>query len=61
MIGVYIMTRKGKNADMTDTLPRLLGRSPRTMRDFVRDYRDKFTGDAAKVAVKVATPGLKLG
>jgi uncharacterized protein YbjT (DUF2867 family) len=61
MIGVYVMTRKGKNADMTDTLPRLLGRSPRTMRDFVRDYSEKFTGNAAKVAVKVQTPGLKMG
>ena len=61
MTGVYILTRRGKNRDITDTLPRLLGRPPRTMRDFVRDYRDKFTGDAAKVAVKVATPGLKLG
>lgn len=61
MTGVYILTRRGKNADMTDTLPQLLGRSPRTMRDFVRDYRDKFTGEAAKQAVKVKTPGLKMG
>lgn len=61
MTGVYILTRRGKNADMTDTLPQLLGRSPRTMRDFVRDYREKFTGEAAKQAVKVKTPGLKMG
>ncbi len=61
MTGVYILTRRGKNKDITDTLPRLLGRSPRTMRDFVKDYSDKFTGDAARQAVKVATPGLKLG
>lgn len=61
MTGVYILTRRGKNADMTDTLPQLLGRSPRTMRDFVRDYRDRFTGEAAKQAVKVKTPGLKMG
>lgn len=61
MTGVYILTRRGKNRDMTDTLPRLLGRPPRTMRDFVRDYSDKFTGEAARQAVKVATPGLKLG
>jgi uncharacterized protein YbjT (DUF2867 family) len=61
MTGVYILTRRGKNRDITDTLPRLLGRPPRTMRDFVRDYREKFTGEAAMQAVKVATPGLKLG
>jgi nucleoside-diphosphate-sugar epimerase len=61
MTGIYVMTRRGKAADMTDTLGKLLGREPRTMRDFARDYRDKFTGDAAKVAVKVQTPGLKMG
>lgn len=61
MTGVYVLTRRGKNKDMTDTLPQLLGRPPRTMRDFVRDYRDKFTGEAATKAVKVQTPGMKLG
>lgn len=61
MTGVYVLTRRGKNRDLTDTLPMLLGRPPRTMRDFVRDYRDRFTGEAAKVAVKVKTPGLKTG
>ena len=61
MTGVYALTRKGKNADMTNTLLELLGRSPRTMRDFVRDYRDRFTGEAAKVAVKVKTPGISMG
>lgn len=61
MTGVYVLTRRGKNKDMTDTLPQLLGRPPRTMRDFVRDYREKFTGEAATKAVKVQTPGMKLG
>lgn len=61
MTGVYVLTRRGKNKDMTQTLPQLLGRPARTMRDFVRDYREKFTGEAAKVAVKVQTPGMKLG
>lgn len=61
MTGVYVLTRRGKNADMTATLPALLGRPARTMRDFVRDYRDRFTGEAARVAVKVQTPGIKLG
>jgi uncharacterized protein YbjT (DUF2867 family) len=60
MTGVYWLTRSGKNAGLTDTLPRLLGRPARTMREFVRDHRDRFSGEAAKQAVKVATPGLKL-
>jgi uncharacterized protein YbjT (DUF2867 family) len=60
MTGVYWLTRTGKNAPLTDTLPRLLGRPARTMRDFVRDHADRLTGEAAKVAVKVRTPGLKL-
>jgi len=55
---VYALTRYGKNAPMTDTLPRLLGRPARTMRDFVEDYRDRFTGEAATRSQKVATPGV---
>ena len=58
MSGVYWLTRRSSNAPMTDTLGRLLGRRPRTMRDFVRDHRDRFSGEAAKAWVKVATPGL---
>jgi uncharacterized protein YbjT (DUF2867 family) len=55
---VYTLTRFGKNAPTGDDLPRLLGRPPRTMADFVRDYRDRFSGAEARVAVKVATPGV---
>jgi len=55
---VYGLTRVGKNATMTDTLPRLLGRPAATLHDFVRDYRDRFEGEAATRWVKVHTPGL---
>lgn len=58
MIIVYMLTRIGRNAPMSDTLPQLLGRPARTMRDFVEDYRDRFTGEEAARAVKVATPGV---
>jgi uncharacterized protein YbjT (DUF2867 family) len=55
---VYSLTRFGKNAPLTDTLAKLLGRPARTMADFVHDYRDRFTGESARVARKVATPGI---
>lgn len=55
---VYSLTRFGRNAPLTDTLGRLLGRPPRTMAQFIHDYRDRFTGEAARVARKVATPGI---
>jgi nucleoside-diphosphate-sugar epimerase len=58
MTGVYWITRRGGNETMTTALSELLGRSPRTMRDFVADYRDRFTGEAAKQWVKVNTPGV---
>jgi uncharacterized protein YbjT (DUF2867 family) len=58
MTGVYWLTRRGRNAPITDTLEQLLGRPPRTMRQFLADHADRFTGEAAKTAVKVATPGL---
>lgn len=55
---VYSLTRFGKNAPMTDALPRLLGRPARTMRDFVTDYRASFTGAKAAQYTRVKTPGL---
>lgn len=61
MTGVYWLTRKGSNAVVTDTLGRLLGRAPRTMRDFVADHRARFTGEAASQWIKVKTPGLTNG
>jgi len=58
MMIVYTLTRFGKNAPQSGDLRRLLGRAPRTMADFIHDYRDRFTGSEAQVAVKVATPGI---
>jgi uncharacterized protein YbjT (DUF2867 family) len=55
---VYTLTRFGKNAPTSTTLGDLLGRPPRTMADFIHDYRARFTGAAAQIAVKVATPGV---
>lgn len=55
---VYTLTRFGKNAPESDDLRRLLGRAPRTMADFIHDYHDRFSGADAKIAVKVATPGV---
>ncbi len=56
---VYFLTRTGKNAPMTDTLPKLLGRPATTMRQFVQDYRDQFTVEAADalLAKKQVSPG----
>ncbi|MFM2042742.1 MAG: hypothetical protein RLY86_1318 [Pseudomonadota bacterium] len=57
---VYGLTRGGKNAPMTDTLPRLLGRPATGMRQFIRDYRDRFTPEAADalLAARPVSPGL---
>jgi uncharacterized protein YbjT (DUF2867 family) len=35
---VYFLTRSGKNAQVTDTLPQMLGREPIHLRQFVQDY-----------------------
>jgi hypothetical protein len=53
---VYTLTRFGKNAPMSDDLPRLLGRAAHDGRLRPRLSRS-FTGADARVAVKVATPG----
>lgn len=60
MTGVYWIARRGANEAMTPTLGKLLGRPPRTMRQFVADYRDRFTGQAALQWTKVKTPGARL-
>jgi hypothetical protein len=39
MTGVYLLTRLGRNEPVTDELPRLLGRPPRTLAEFARDAR----------------------
>lgn len=57
MFVVYNLTRFGKNAVMTDNLPRLLGRAPRTMRDYVHDYREQWTPEFVAGLDKVVTPG----
>jgi hypothetical protein len=38
----YLLSRYGKNAGHTDELPALLGRAPRTMREFIHDFRSKW-------------------
>ena len=55
---VYTLTRFGKNAPTTDTLPRLLGHPSRSMADFIHDYRDRFSGAEAAKAIKIKTPGV---
>ena len=55
---VYTLTRFGKNAPTSSDLERLLGKPARTMATFIHDYRDRFTGADARVAVKVVTPGV---
>lgn len=60
MTGVYWIARRGANEAMTPTLGELLGRPPRTMKQFVSDYRNRFTGEAAHQWTKVKTPGARL-
>lgn len=43
---VYGLTRLGRNEPVTDELPALLGRPPRTLRDFAADYRPRFEARA---------------
>jgi len=57
MFVVYNLTRVGKNAVMTDNLTKLLGRAPRTMRDYVRDYREHWTPEFVARLDKIVTPG----
>jgi uncharacterized protein YbjT (DUF2867 family) len=59
MTMVYGLTRFGKNAVLTDSLPALLGRPPRTMRDYVRDYRTQWTREYVATLGRVHTPGFR--
>jgi len=59
MFVVYNLTRVGKNAVMTETLGKLLGHSPRTLRDFVRDNRHQWTPEFVAKLEKVVTPGFQ--
>jgi uncharacterized protein YbjT (DUF2867 family) len=38
MTVVYWLSRTGKNAQQTDTLPKMLGREPTKMKQFIEDY-----------------------
>jgi uncharacterized protein YbjT (DUF2867 family) len=40
MTGIYLTARFGLAARVTDDLPHLLGRAPRTVRDFAEDYAE---------------------
>ena len=42
MLGVYTLSRTGRNAQLSDDLPRLLGRPSRTVRDWARDSAWRF-------------------
>ncbi|UVE51080.1 NmrA family NAD(P)-binding protein [Haloferax larsenii] len=42
MVGIYSTARFGFAGRVTDDVERLLGRPPRTVRDYVEDYRDRF-------------------
>jgi len=59
---VYWLTRSGKNAPLTDELPRLLGRPATTLRQFVQDHHEAWAPRASEAeAVRpVKTPGLGL-
>jgi hypothetical protein len=62
MLIVYNLTRYGKNAPLGDDLEELLGRPPTTMRQFIRDYQDRWAPNASETdATKIVrTPGLGL-
>lgn len=47
MVGIYATARLGLAGRVTDDVERLLGRQPRSMRDYLEDYADRFqpTGD----------------
>ncbi|MCX2738611.1 SDR family oxidoreductase [Pontibacter anaerobius] len=42
MIEVYSLYRSGKGAETTDTVERVTGRKPHTMRQFLEDHKDCF-------------------
>ncbi len=46
MSGVYTLTRLGRNEPVTDELPALLSRAPRTVRAFAADYAWRFEARA---------------
>lgn len=63
MLAIYTTARLGLAATVTPDSARLLGRAPRAMRDFVRDYRECWAGGTADVEAGGAAgrPGRDLG
>jgi uncharacterized protein YbjT (DUF2867 family) len=59
MLAIYTTARLGLAATVTPDAARLLGRAPRTVRDFVRDYRDCWSGEAdeMKAGEMTSRPG----
>jgi uncharacterized protein YbjT (DUF2867 family) len=49
MLAIYTTARLGLAATVTPDAARLLGRAPRSMRDFVHDYRDCWLGGTGEV------------
>ncbi len=56
MLAIYTTARLGLTATVTPDATRLLGRAPRTMRNFVHDYRDCWLGGAASVKTSTTPP-----
>jgi uncharacterized protein YbjT (DUF2867 family) len=42
IVAIFVSQRAGSMADTTDTVRRILGREPRTVEDFTREYADAF-------------------
>jgi uncharacterized protein YbjT (DUF2867 family) len=56
MSAIYTIQRLGLAAEVTDDLPRLLGRAPRDIAAFARDYRDAWAAREADPARGAFTP-----
>jgi uncharacterized protein YbjT (DUF2867 family) len=54
MRGLYMVAKLGLAGGTTDELPALLGREPRTFREFVQDYSDVFAPAAGDGAARAA-------
>lgn len=45
MVMLYLITQMGNSKQVTDTVENVLKRSPRTVREYIRDYRNSFVND----------------
>jgi hypothetical protein len=43
MVGIYTTARLGLAGRVTDDVSQVLGRKPRTLREYVQDYEGTFT------------------